>query len=101
MGEKLNKIKKAAKEGASDVKQSIEFNTYSGKVRGAEWFLKYYNLYRVLSGILLFIGAIALFIYDMPVYGVILLVATHFHVFLNQIFWKLRGLEDERTSKEI
>lgn len=61
-----------------------------------------YDYYRRISGPVLFmVGLILVLFTNYKILGTSLLLVSHLHVFLNQIWWKIMGIEEElRREKE-
>jgi len=76
------------------LKERFGLGYNSGTTVGAEAFLKYYDVYRRKSPFaFLIMLVIGIFINNL--YLVLLsLVSVHFHIYLNQIWWQLKSVEN-------
>lgn len=64
-----------------------------GKTEGLKVFLKYFDYYKVIASVFMAVLMIYFFISKGWVMGTLVAVALHLHLFLNQIWWKLRTVE--------
>lgn len=69
-----------------------------GLTAGANSFLKTYEYYRIIIGII-FLGSFAYYFFSgNSVMAFVSFGFFHLHVFLNQIWWKLKGLEQHGSA---
>ena len=73
--------------------QSLVVADQLGKAEGLKVFLKYFDYYKVIASVFMAVLMIYFFISKGWIMGTLVAIALHLHLFLNQLWWKLRTLE--------
>jgi hypothetical protein len=94
MNEKVKEKKKLTfKERQALAIQGLVAADQVGKTEGLKIFLKYFDYYKVVASVFMAVLMIYFFISKGWIMGTLVAIALHLHLFLNQIWWKLRTLE--------